>query len=223
MGKNYLEFFNMGSLTLKDIIFKGTLNFKNIHGKDHFVFDLDGVTFFEPFTIENCFFSQASTVENIAISTQKTELMENSVKQLAEALKASNKHEMVKKLGLIKLDGEDKGPSDMQAQDLSTDGAILKFKQTDTFDMQSYRLACESGFLKPKYAAYFLGMSKDNLAKKRMADKKQITRESIPYLGEGKYIVYPIDALQAFKASDWALLRELRERYAKDESDDDDF
>ena len=150
--------------------------------------------------------------------------MENSIKQLAENLKASDMEETAKALGLIKSDSVEKSTSDIQEQNVSDDdGGFFKYKQTETFDMQSYRLACESGFLKPKYAAYFLGMSKDNLAKKRMADKKQITRESIPYLGEGKYIVYPIDALQAFKASDWSLLKELREKYAKNESDDDDF
>ncbi|MBQ2886397.1 MAG: hypothetical protein IJE43_21980 [Alphaproteobacteria bacterium] len=222
-GTRFLEFHNLGSLTLKDIIFRGALNFKNILGKDNFVINLDGLVFFEPFTIDNCFFPQESTIRNIAISTKKTESMEKSIEQLAKSLRASDMWETIKELGLTKSDYEEKSTSDIQEQNVSDDGSFLKFKQTDTLDMQSYRLACESGFLKPKYAAYFLGMSKDNLAKKRMADKKQITRESIPYLGEGKYIVYPIDALQAFKASDWALLKELRERYAKNESDDDDF
>ncbi len=220
-GKSFADFRNQGSLTLKDVIFKGTLNFTNVVGLADFVINLDGVAFFEPFTIDNCFFPQESIIRNISISTEKTELMENSIKQLAENLKASDMEETAKALGLIKSDSVEKSTSDIQEQNVSDDGGFFKYKQTETFDMQSYRLACESGFLKPKYAAYFLGMSKDNLAKKRMADKKQITRESIPYLGEGKYIVYPIDALQAFKASDWALLKELRERYAKNESDDD--
>ena len=220
-GKSFADFRNQGSLTLKDVIFKGTLNFTNVVGLADFVINLDGVAFFEPFTIDNCFFPQESIIRNISISTEKTELMENSIKQLAENLKTSDMEETAKALGLIKSDSIEKSTSDIQEQNVSDDGGFFKYKQTETFDMQSYRLACESGFLKPKYAAYFLGMSKDNLAKKRMADKKQITRESIPYLGEGKYIVYPIDALQAFKASDWALLKELRERYAKNESDDD--
>jgi hypothetical protein len=223
-GKSFADFRNQGSLTLKDVIFKGTLNFTNVVGLADFVINLDGVAFFEPFTIDNCFFPQESIIRNISISTEKTELMENSIKQLAENLKASDMEETAKALGLIKSDSVEKSTSDIQEQNVSDDdGGFFKYKQTETFDMQSYRLACESGFLKPKYAAYFLGMSKDNLAKKRMADKKQITRESIPYLGEGKYIVYPIDALQAFKASDWSLLKELREKYTKDESDDDDF
>ena len=88
--------------------------------------------------------------------------------------------------------------------------------------MQSYKIACESGFLKPKYAAYHLGMSKDNLAKKRMADKQRITRESIPYVGKGKSILYPVDALDAFKIQDWELLKELREKYAQNTSFEDD-
>ena len=222
-GKSFADFRNKGSLTLKDVIFRGTLNFTNVVGLYDFAINLDGVAFFEPFTIDNCLFKKDSIIRNISISTEKTEIMENSLKQLAENLKASDMEETAKALGLIKSNNEEKRALDMQEQNLFDDGSFFKYKQTETFDMQSYRLACESGFLKPKYAAYFLGMSKDNLAKKRMADKKQITRESIPYLGEGKYIVYPIDALQAFKASDWALLKELRERYAKDESDDDDF
>ena len=223
-GNSFADFRSMGSLTLKDVIFKGTLNFTNVVGLPEFVINIDGVAFFEPFIIDNCIFHKESTIKNIAISTQKTELMENSIEQFVKSLKASDMEETIKELGLIKSDTKEKTTPDIQEQNVSDgDGGFLKYKQTETFDMQSYRLACESGFLKPKYAAYFLGMSKDNLAKKRMADKKQITRESIPYLGEGKYIVYPIDALQAFKASDWALLKELRERYAKDESDDDEF
>ena len=58
-------------------------------------------------------------------------------------------------------------------------------------------------------------MSKDNLAKKRMADKQRMTRESIPYVGQGKSISYPKDALDAYNLQDWDLLKKLREKYAQ--------
>jgi hypothetical protein len=65
-------------------------------------------------------------------------------------------------------------------------------------------------------------MSKDNLAKKRMADKQRITRETIPYIGDGKSMTYPLEALHAFKMQDWDTLKKLREKYSKNESNSAD-
>ena len=111
---------------------------------------------------------------------------------------------------------------------IAFDDGLLKDETTKEMiigadkDMQAYKIACESGFLKPKYAASYLGMSKDNLAKKRMADKQRITRESIPYVGQGKSISYPKDALDAYNSQDWDLLKKLREKYAQKDTGTDD-
>ena len=53
-----------------------------------------------------------------------------------------------------------------------------------------------------------------------MADKKKITRTTIPYRGDGKNIQYPVDALLAFKAQDWNKLRELRKKYSQTSKND---
>ena len=76
--------------------------------------------------------------------------------------------------------------------------------------------------LKTEYAAYFLGKSVNYLAKKRAKDKEQITREALPFIGKGKDIQYPVDALNAFKAKDWAKLKELRKNYEMNEEEKED-
>ncbi len=58
-----------------------------------------------------------------------------------------------------------------------------------------------------------MGKSVNYLAKKRAKDKEQITREALPFIGKGKSIQYPVDALNAFKANDWTKLKELRKKY----------
>ena len=81
----------------------------------------------------------------------------------------------------------------------------------------AYLAAIETGFLKSEYAAYFLNKSPSYLSKKRMLDRQKITRESIPYIGEGKDIQYPVDALTAFKQQDWNTLKELRKKYKNED------
>ena len=88
-----------------------------------------------------------------------------------------------------------------------------KSRESQVFDYDAYQIAYDSGWLKPEYAAYFLGKSINYLAKMRSADKKMIIRESIPHRTNGRDVQYPIDALMAFKAKDWNKLRELRKKY----------
>ena len=187
------------SVTLIDMnrsIVDGMVKFSNISKASNIGLLMSEVAFFNQFVFEDCYLASNSTFSDLAFNSNGSQLMENSINQFAKCLIASGFGETAEKLNLVKSDN---GNAD-----------------ADVIDMQSYKLECDSGFLKPKYAAYYLGMSKDNLAKKRMADKKQITRETIPYVGKGKSIAYPLEALKAFKASDWTLLKELRERYRKE-------
>ena len=83
----------------------------------------------------------------------------------------------------------------------------------EKFDDIAYQAALQSGWLKPEFAAYFLGKSSNYLAKKRMDDKKKLMQQSLPFKGDAKDIQYPVDALLAFKAKDWNKLKELRKKY----------
>ena len=130
--------------------------------------------------------------------------MKDSIKTFAKSLHASGLNNLIIENGL---------------SDDETDNTT--FSEADK-DIHAYKIACKSGFLKPKYAALYLSMSKDNLAKKRMADKQRVTRETIPYIGEGKSILYPLDALQAYKIKDWDTLKKLREKYSKNETNSAD-
>ena len=181
---------------IENTIINGTLTFSNITKKSETSLNLKNVAFMKPFTVEKCYFCKYSRLQNISFNVATSQELDASINQFVNSLMASG----------LQAEAEQAG--------------IVKTSQTETeeFDIQAYKFACESGFLRPKYAAYYLGMSKDNLAKKRMADKQQVTRETIPYIGEGKSMVYPLEALQAFKMHDWDLLKKLREKYSKNES-----
>ena len=81
------------------------------------------------------------------------------------------------------------------------------------FDYDAYKVAYETGFLKSEYAAYLLEKSVSNLEKKRKKDRETPSRDSIPFIGEGKNIKYPVEALLAYKSKDWDKLKELRHKY----------
>ena len=117
--------------------------------------------------------------------------MANSQKQLHDTLVSSGLKEVAETLNLL---------------------ANNKQKKT-SFDYEAYQAAYDSGWLKPEFAAYFLGKSANYLAKKRMDDKKKLTQQSLPFKGDAKDIQYPVDALLAFKAKDWNKLKELRKKY----------
>ncbi len=69
--------------------------------------------------------------------------------------------------------------------------------------------------MNPKQAARFLGKSVRTLQEKRKNDQMQITKESLPFKGIGRDIVYPLDALKAYLEQDWNLLKELRKKHWK--------
>lgn len=65
----------------------------------------------------------------------------------------------------------------------------------------------------PKKAAEYIKRSVIFLAKMRERDKIKTEKDSIPFLGEYKSIVYPKDALDAYVARDYQKLEELRGKY----------
>ena len=83
------------------------------------------------------------------------------------------------------------------------------------FDYEAYQVAYATGYLKSEFAAYLLEKSVSYLGQKRKKDKETRSRDALPFVGEGKNIQYPVDALLAFKAKDWAKLKELRKKYWK--------
>lgn len=194
-----------GKVAFLNTIFNGNFKLTNLSQQANTLFSIHNIAITTPFVIENCYFNSDTVIDGLSFAITPKQAMSGAIKAFAKTLELSGLRNIAIENELL----------DNEMSNNSEDNEADK-------DMQSYKLECDSGFLKPKYAAYYLGMSKDNLAKKRMADKRQITRESIPYVGEGKSIAYPLDALKAFKASDWALLKELREKYAKNESANSD-
>ena len=85
----------------------------------------------------------------------------------------------------------------------------------DDTEEREYQDALQKGWLNPKQAARFLGKSVRTLQEKRKNDQMKITKESLPFIGEGKDILYPLDALKAYLEQDWNLLKELRKKHWK--------
>ena len=83
------------------------------------------------------------------------------------------------------------------------------------FDYEAYQVAYATGYLKSEFAAYLLEKSVSYLGQKRKKDKETMSRDALPFVGEGKNIQYPVEALVAFKKKDWTKLNELRQKYEK--------
>ena len=193
-----------GKVALINTIINGNFKLVNLAKKSNTLFNIHNIALTMPFIIENCYFNKETVITGLSFAATPKQAMKDSIRTFAKSLQASGLNNLIIENGL---------------SDDETDNATLSGADKD---MQAYKIACESGFLKPKYAASYLGMSKDNLAKKRMADKQRITRESIPYVGQGKSISYPKDALDAYNSQDWDLLKKLREKYAQKDTGTDD-
>jgi hypothetical protein len=102
---------------------------------------------------------------------------------------------------------------DSDLDELAENLDLISKKRKANDSNQTYQDALQTGWLKPEYAARFLGRSIRTLQEKRKKDKYQITRDSIPFIGEGKDILYPLEALKAYLAQDWNLLKELRKKH----------
>ncbi len=193
-----------GKVALINTIINGNFKLVNLAKKSNTLFNIHNIALTMPFIIENCYFNKETVITGLSFAATPKQAMKDSIRTFAKSLQISGLNNLIIENGL---------------SDDETDNATLSGADKD---IQAYKIACESGFLKPKYAASYLGMSKDNLAKKRMADKQRITRESIPYVGQGKSISYPKDALDAYNSQDWDLLKKLREKYAQKDTGTDD-
>ncbi len=152
---------------------------------------LINVSLLDSFNIKTKKFVFVPEITNLCFPSVSSTKMETSKKQLYDALVNSDLKEMAEDLNLL-ANAKPKKPA---------------------FDYAAYQAEYDTGWLQSKNAAYLLGRKDTYLSKKRMADKKKITRTTIPYRGDGKNIQYPVDALLAFKAQDWNKLRELRKKY----------
>ena len=157
------------------------------------------ISFFNEFNFDKVTFRGLCKFKNIAFSNPRSKESIKMQSIFAKALKNSGFEKEIENLGLQ-----------------------LKSIKDIKIDLDAYNIALQSGLLKTEYAAYFLGKSVNYLAKKRAKDKEQITREALPFIGEGKDIQYPVDALNAFKAKDWAKLKELRKKYEMKEEEKED-
>lgn len=191
--------FNSITIEVKDTIFNGELKLQNT--RNEICLRMENVSFGYPFQIHNIKLEKHSKLENLCFSSIPSIQMNEARKDLYNAMKNAGLEERAKELGIL---------------------AEKQEEPNSKFDYDKYQLAYESGYLKPEYAAYFLGKSVNYLAKKRAKDKEQITREALPFIGKGKDIQYPVDALLAFKAKDWVKLKELRKKYEMNEEEKED-
>ena len=175
-------------LILENVIINSRLDWECIYGINVI---LKNVSFSKGFRMSESLFGKNTSVSNICFPVNKNLEFEKSKKDLYDVLIDSDLDELAENLDLISK----------------------KRKANDS--NQTYQDALQTGWLKPEYAARFLGRSIRTLQEKRKKDKYQITRDSIPFIGEGKDILYPLEALKAYLEQDWNLLKELRKKYWK--------
>lgn len=175
--------------TFDDVIIKGKLEIE----AEEIELKWNNVSFFEPFELKSIKLNPLSEIQNIAFICVKNSKMNKSRKDLYEVMKNAGIEEQAKAQGL----------------------SIEEIKKD--FDLNAYKVAYETGFLKSEFAAYLLEQSVSNLEKKRKKDRENPSRDSIPFIGEGKNIKYPVEALLAYKSKDWDTLKELRQKYKENE------
>ena len=191
-GTMEIKYFPKGDsrLIIADCRFYGNFELNN---PQELQIELNRDVFFKPLVIKRGRFEYRSKFSDLCFPTNSSPQMEKSKQQLYDALVNSNLKEMAEDLNLL-ANAKPKKPA---------------------FDYAAYQAEYDTGWLQSKNAAYLLGRKDTYLSKKRMADKKKITRTTIPYRGDGKNIQYPVDALLAFKAQDWNKLKELRKKYSQ--------
>ena len=182
---------NRLTLYIENTFFNGELSILNNSEKE-FDITMRNVSFGCPFQIGDLYLSKSSIFENLIFSSIPSIQMDKSRKDLYNAMKSAGLEEKAKELGILpeKIGGNDT-------------------------EEREYQDALQKGWLNPKQAARFLGKSVRTLQEKRKNDQIQITKESLPFIGEGKDILYPLDALKAYLEQDWNLLKELRKKHWK--------
>ena len=182
--------------TIKNTQFAGRFEAQGAEISSFSVFS--NISFFNVFNFNQTKFNGHCIFDNIAFAHPTSQAIVEAQKIWAKALEKSGCEKEISNLGLnIHTVKDEKG-------------------------LKDYEIALQSGLMNSKQAALFLGKSVNYLAKKRAKDKEQITREALPFIGKGKDIQYPVDALNAFKAKDWAKLKELRKKYEMNEEEKED-
>ena len=149
------------------------------------------VAFHDIFNFEDTILGDKCEFDHIAFNTMETVKMKASKKQLYDVLVASNLKELAENLNLL--------PD--------------KKSQKSDIDLVAYQIAYNTGWLSNAFAAHCLEKSTNYLYRKREADRVKVTQKSLPFKEDGRDIQYPVEALLAFKAKDWAKLKELRKKY----------
>ena len=172
-----------GELIIEDTIFKGNFSLKNANIKGGI--HLDCVSFIKAFDFTD-------------IKLNKTGIKLNKKQYIRNI--ATTSTELSLKDTKILVDAlKDNGYQDHQIEAMGL----------DTFNRSS-----KIEFLKPQKAAGFVYKSAGYLQKLRDADRKNgATMRSIPFKEDGRTILYPEDALIAFREQDWEKLKILREKY----------
>ncbi|MBR5130281.1 MAG: helix-turn-helix domain-containing protein [Alphaproteobacteria bacterium] len=180
---------HLGKLCIKNTQFIGKFEATNLALSSYANFK--NISFFNIVDISNIQLNGMCFFENIAFGNPASPMMIEAQKELAKALEQWGHKKEIANLGLN------------IAQNI------------DDTEEREYQDALQKGWLNPKQAARFLGKSVRTLQEKRKNDQMQITKESLPFIGEGKDILYPLDALKAYLEQDWNLLKELRKKHWK--------
>ena len=192
------------SLILKNVFFHagGRFYFKNSQILGSFDAEnaklcrvlFENISFFNKFNFNKATFWSECEFKNIAFPNPRGKESMRMQAIFAKVLEKSGLHQVVSELGL---------------------STSISSNNSSDDEEKEYQDALQKGWLNPKQAARFLGKSVRTLQEKRKNDQMKITKESLPFIGEGKDILYPLDALKAYLEQDWNLLKELRKKYWK--------
>ena len=185
-------------LSITDTVFLGEFSMTNANLAKS-IFILKNVSFFEPFYFTGTVFGNENTFENIAFSAKQTQRMDMCKHIFADILISFGYEGETYTLGLEKT----------------------KKNKSDKPKTVIPNISDKDGWLSPQAASIYLGKSKSWLAKKRIEDKKKRTKKSIPFIGSRKGILYPKQALDAYRIGNWSLLKTLVDQYGFGSEEDD--
>lgn len=178
----------------KNATFKVTdtsfLNHTSFKGADlSCVTNISYTAFYDTFEFTDTILGEDCTLSHILFNSLETPQLRKSKQSLTKTLQKYHYDTILTNLGLTTT------------------------AKKSGLDNNAYEIALKTGFLKPEFAASYLEVKKITLQKKRTADRKKTTRDSIPFIENGRDIRYPVEALEAYKANDWNKLKELRKKY----------
>ena len=180
-------------IKIEDCIIKGIVSYNTL---ENFAIQWRYLTFFNPFELKSITLNDHCSFKDLAFMASKNVQMDNARKNLAELMTKAGLETQIEDQGIM---------------------PIQEKQEPSKFDYEAYQVAYATGYLKSEFAAYLLEKSVSYLGQKRKKDKETMSRDALPFVGEGKNIQYPVDALLAFKAKDWAKLKELRKKYKNED------